>query len=861
MGSSAAAYELRMNPENAAQVSPLLPSLSRSNEGSVLQAGGNDNLKLQGSHGRAAHLPLLRRGGAFRPLLVNRIFASVVVLAAVFAILRCAVQLGGGRVFGGAARSLAGIGDEGLPEVCGGGTGEGVDSHAGGAEGGTNEELRGRASEVMQMMLQLTKSCEMATISISLDNQVEVLRSLLVTAVQELSALAEVLEGDLEEKRRQVAMRVLNMEQRFTRRPSAKSMGRSKRYYISSLKNLLVQVRDRQPVGSMLPPKERMRKLRTLLTLQEVALGRAISAIEELIPTAHQREKIPDAFASQQVARFASITYTRQFQLFTDPALSGWLSERQLRTPNYGLIINPERVRALRERGERPDLQELIEQLEVAATQGKLKRGEQRGPAHVPGPQSDRSEAPADQVAEATGYAGEPTPTVEHPGMSQQPSGSPRIDESGALHASAAEGGIGEDLTGRASGAMRMLACFADECWRALYVVDPLTRVNGTALFLGLAVQELAALAAVLDGDLQERRKELSRTVIERAKALIRSVPRAMREGSRRRCLSNLLDLVIDVGDMAPQAVWMPPSERRERLRTLVAVQEAALERAISAMRKLESISRQKQVSTAAVKLELKRFANLTHTRRRQIFREPVLSQWLGEHRTQKRQGVLLTEKTIELLRRDGRVRTLQELIAELEFAFTHVTPAPRERGGAAAGAEAQPDEYKDEAEDALATAEDVTDQEPSPLQSSALTASFSRAPGAARPLRTYTGFAYGEMDPSTSAEWDPGAPAAGPAPSESSSLHRDPRDLHSRPPALQSSAVTASFSRAPGATRPMRAYRGFAYGELDSSTSAESDPGASAAGPAPSESSSLHQDLRAPDSRPPKSEEGPTER
>ncbi|CDJ50151.1 hypothetical protein, conserved [Eimeria brunetti] len=372
-------------------------------------SGNEDDRQLRHAFDRPS-APWWRKGirhdgfsGRFQGNLRQKRIALTLVafgaLAVTFAVLRCAVQRFPHRTAGDDERSLVEGKPAHSPSACVGGRAYGFER--GFAPGATlsEQQLQQRASGVMDSLVSVLKENEPVLARIPVPTRSKILSLLLSLVVQELAALASVLDensrGVLTETVREVGMIIRRLGTTVTR----KTGGVCSRRLQIFLGDVLRRLELSGPQGVRLPSAERSRKLQDLLRLQEVMLVNLREVFNNFIVLLSPGNEPNDDTLNAAKNSLGDLLHARKEHIFLDPLLSRWLLAGNNHSKRFA-VASPGRLAYLRQIAPRT-IDDMVDELRALS----VGRRDRRAGQH-------RS-APADEAKASTHEPGDLPPTEE----------------------------------------------------------------------------------------------------------------------------------------------------------------------------------------------------------------------------------------------------------------------------------------------------------------------------------------------------------------------------------------------------------------------------------------------------------------
>ncbi|CDI75445.1 hypothetical protein, conserved [Eimeria praecox] len=221
----------------------------------------------------------------------------------------------------------------------------------------------------MSSFVTIVKNNEPVLARIPVQTRSKILSLLLTLVVQELAALASVLDDSsraiLVQTVREVGVITRRLGMTITRRTGGICSRRLQLYLASVLQRLEVS----GPQGSRLPLGERLQKLHDLLRLQEVMVVN-LSAVFNNLTRGFSSGNDPDDEALLETKnKLGDLLHIRKEHIFMDALLSRWLLESENRSRRFA-VASPAHLLHLRRR-ERPTVEEMLQELLTLSVAGR----------------------------------------------------------------------------------------------------------------------------------------------------------------------------------------------------------------------------------------------------------------------------------------------------------------------------------------------------------------------------------------------------------------------------------------------------------------------------------------------------------
>lgn len=313
-------------------------------------------------YGRRAAGPVKQRAAALCRAAYGCLLAIVAAAAVTLLVLRCASVFGVRRRHDRHGRFLAEGGNKDVLGACGatlGGADVKAPSEASEVETATPVEER--VSKVLGAISKLTRKVEKRYLAVpSLLGLMMVVR-LQSVAVLELGALAGLVEGALEQKRRGVAEHVLKLSHNALKvEPTARHL-RPRRFRIKEQVSILKTIKRNEFPAPPLEPEERQAKLEDLVQVQEKFLEMAKTLLEELASFQARDtpvDKVPP-FGPHKV--LGKLFYKRKMHLLKNPSFRDKLLWFQENSEGNALLTPQEDVGE----GPAPSTSEQLQELQA----------------------------------------------------------------------------------------------------------------------------------------------------------------------------------------------------------------------------------------------------------------------------------------------------------------------------------------------------------------------------------------------------------------------------------------------------------------------------------------------------------------
>ncbi|CDI73921.1 hypothetical protein, conserved [Eimeria praecox] len=218
----------------------------------------------------------------------------------------------------------------------------------------------------------------------------------------------------------------------------------------------------------------------------------------------------------------------------------------------------------------------------------------------------------------------------------------------GGLEGNQASAGASDDafelnMQQRAEGVMQRMVQVTKDCSSVAALLPPPFPMRVVDLFLGLCIQEVAALSSLLGGAFEEQKAEVLQTAVDTA----RDAKHVCRERSTRaqqQHASRLMQYALHMWGANPEIPPLANEVRLQMLKELLKLQETALgfiETAVSSFLKSHhSLTQITEEAAYELTEELKR---IIYTRRTQVFRSKHLSHYLRDSEAKRSRGKLLS--------------------------------------------------------------------------------------------------------------------------------------------------------------------------------------------------------------------------
>ncbi|CDJ36612.1 uncharacterized protein EMH_0021450 [Eimeria mitis] len=293
-------------------------------------------------------------------------------LAVTYAVLRCAIQRFPNRKAGDEPRSLVGGKRVQAPEACLGVRGSGFEKRGARSEKPSDEELQHRASGFMNSFVRIMKANEPVLAQIPVHKRSKILSLLLTLVVQELAALATVLDDSSRDTLVQTVREVGIVTNRLGTTITRRTGGACSRRLQLFLGKVLRRLELSGPQGSLLPRTERLQKLSDLLRLQEVMLVNLREVFDDLVKGFSAGGDPSDDDLNAAKDKLGDLLHVRKEQIFLDPQLSWWLLDGENQTKRFA-VASSAHVQLLRQRRP-PTVEEMIEELTTLSARRREQR-------------------------------------------------------------------------------------------------------------------------------------------------------------------------------------------------------------------------------------------------------------------------------------------------------------------------------------------------------------------------------------------------------------------------------------------------------------------------------------------------------
>lgn len=231
----------------------------------------------------------------------------------------------------------------------------------------TEEEIMRKAFNVLQRLEELAQNPRATLEALDPFSRLHGTRHLMAYCLQELAALSGLLRGDLEQQRQSFARSLVRIGKSISDGVTRSAGGIGKRH-LGQLIALGAEIGKPPPESWSLPRIERMAKLRELVKIQQVALGKASLLMKELSSMAGGQEDRWRHGGSSLRSRFRHIGLARAVQIIKDPCVGSWLLQRRRREGHEALVSMRLLEQILDSAPSPPFFPRLVEELETAVS-------------------------------------------------------------------------------------------------------------------------------------------------------------------------------------------------------------------------------------------------------------------------------------------------------------------------------------------------------------------------------------------------------------------------------------------------------------------------------------------------------------
>ncbi|CDJ50149.1 hypothetical protein EBH_0031220 [Eimeria brunetti] len=229
---------------------------------------------------------------------------------------------------------------------------------------------------------------------------------------------------------------------------------------------------------------------------------------------------------------------------------------------------------------------------------------------------------------------------------------------------------IEHEMLERTKNVVRGLIQVAKDCSSIAVSLPSPYAMHVTDLFLGLCIQEAAALSALLGAQFDEKKAEILRVAIDKARRVM-YVSKCRQQMLQQKHASRLVKYARKLSSPAQENPPLANAERLKMLEELLELQEEAI-RLIKAV-----ISPYLELPHSRQQTDPKRAGELTeelksviYARRRQVFKNKYLSDRLRQLESSRKQGIITSSRNLSKLDEEPE-QGVKEQLADLGHALS----------------------------------------------------------------------------------------------------------------------------------------------------------------------------------------------